>query len=507
MIAIYARQSVDKKDSISIESQIETCKRKVLPEEDDQVKVYSDKGFSGKSTNRPDFQAMIEDIQQGLIDKIIVYKVDRISRSLLDFLTMQEDFRKYGVEFISCSEDFDTSTSTGKLMMNMLMMFAEMERESIQKRITDNYYSRGERGFYLGGYAPYGYKKIDTSLDGKKTYTFEIINEEAEIVQGIYEDYAYNHRSLNDIARTLNNKSIKTKRNQHWSMQAVSRILHNPIYVKANADIYTYLKSNGATMNNDVEEYNGIHGCYVYGNAQQRKAKFTSLENDYVTLGLHDGFIDANLWLLVQQKFRQQRVNGNLGSGKLSWAQGLVKCKHCGYSCYVKKYQNTNRGKVFKYFYCRGKRNDVCAGSRKMVRVEVIEDILESSILNRIKNSQYIESNDESDHDIILNALKIELTRIESQIDSLVSQIGQASETTMKYINIELEKLDQERDSINLQISDHQLKKSRLSQAFDFDDIIENWNEFDIEKKSSVAKSLIDSVELDGEEINIRMLV
>ena len=133
---IYTRQSVDKKDSISIETQVDVCKKKTLGNE---VMIFSDKGFSGKSTDRPEFQRMMKEIRKGRATKIIVYKLDRISRSLIDFLNMRQEFAKYNVELVSCMEDFDTSTSIGKLLINILMMFAEMERESIQKRIKDNY--------------------------------------------------------------------------------------------------------------------------------------------------------------------------------------------------------------------------------------------------------------------------------------------------------------------------------------------------------------------------------
>ena len=96
MIGIYVRQSVDKKDSISIESQIEACKRKLMPEEELLSEIFSDKGYSGKSTvNRPEFQRMMGLVRKGEITKIIVYKVDRISRSMLDFLKMKEEFDKF----------------------------------------------------------------------------------------------------------------------------------------------------------------------------------------------------------------------------------------------------------------------------------------------------------------------------------------------------------------------------------------------------------------------------
>ena len=116
--AIYARQSVDKKDSISIESQIEFCKYEL---KGGNCKEYTDKGYSGKNTDRPKFQELVRDIKRGLIAKVVVYKLDRISRSILDFANMMELFQQYNVEFVSSTEKFDTSTPMGRAKCNSLL--------------------------------------------------------------------------------------------------------------------------------------------------------------------------------------------------------------------------------------------------------------------------------------------------------------------------------------------------------------------------------------------------
>ena len=121
--AIYARQSVDKKDSISIESQIEFCKYEL---KGGNCKEYTDKGYSGKNTDRPKFQELVRDIKRGLIAKVVVYKLDRISRSILDFANMMELFQQYNVEFVSSTEKFDTSTPMGRAMLNICIVFAQL---------------------------------------------------------------------------------------------------------------------------------------------------------------------------------------------------------------------------------------------------------------------------------------------------------------------------------------------------------------------------------------------
>ena len=108
--AVYARQSIDKADSISIESQIESCKYEL---KGGSYQEYRDKGFSGKNIDRPDFQRLLRDIEAGLVARVVVYKLDRISRSILDFAKMMEMFQRHNVEFVSSTEKFDTSHRWG----------------------------------------------------------------------------------------------------------------------------------------------------------------------------------------------------------------------------------------------------------------------------------------------------------------------------------------------------------------------------------------------------------
>ena len=121
------RQSIEKKDSISVESQLEYCRYETHGE---SCIEYTDRGFSGKDTNRPGFENMMNDIRAGKIKRVIVYKLDRISRSILDFANMMEIFQKYHVEFVSSTEKFDTSTPIGRAMLNICIVFAQLERET-----------------------------------------------------------------------------------------------------------------------------------------------------------------------------------------------------------------------------------------------------------------------------------------------------------------------------------------------------------------------------------------
>ncbi|HEX3027705.1 MAG TPA: recombinase family protein, partial [Clostridia bacterium] len=119
--AIYARQSIDKKDSISVESQIEFCRRECAG----LYEIYEDRGFSGKNINRPAFERLMRDVEAGRVSKLVCYRLDRISRSILDFGSIWETLSCAGVEFVSVNEKFDTSTPGGRAMLYIIMVFAQ----------------------------------------------------------------------------------------------------------------------------------------------------------------------------------------------------------------------------------------------------------------------------------------------------------------------------------------------------------------------------------------------
>ena len=207
--AIYARQSVDKKDSISIESQIEFCKYEL---KGGNCKEYRDKGYSGKNTERPEFQQLMRDIESGLVRKVVVYKLDRISRSILDFAKMMDFFQKYEVEFVSSTEKFDTSTPMGRAMLNICIVFAQLERETIQKRVQDAWHSRCQRGFKMGGKTPYGFRTEPHVMDGIRTKKLVVEPTEAAFVRQMFEMYADPQVSLHDITRKLTADGMRTNR-------------------------------------------------------------------------------------------------------------------------------------------------------------------------------------------------------------------------------------------------------------------------------------------------------
>ena len=328
MNAIYARQSVDRADSISIESQIEFCQYEMRGE---QYKVYTDRGYSGKNTDRPAFAEMMNDIENGVIGKVVVYKLDRISRSILDFSNMMEQFGTHKVEFVSTTEKFDTSSPMGRAMLNICIVFAQLERETIQKRVADAYYSRSQKSFYMGGRVPYGFRLIPTTIDGVKTSMYEINTEEAEQVRLIYELYSKPECSYGDIIRYFQSHGI-LKNGKPWGRTRLADVLRNPIYVRSDLSVYEFYQNQGAIMANDPADFIGTNGCYYYKGKDSTGRKQMNLEGNHLVLAPHEGIIPADLWLKCRAKCLEAQQIKPYQKAKNTWLAGKIKCGVCGYA-------------------------------------------------------------------------------------------------------------------------------------------------------------------------------
>jgi len=163
---------------------------------------YDDGGYSGGSTDRPDLQRLLEDIRARRIDVIVVYKVDRLTRSLADFAKLVELFDAHGVSFVSVTQQFNTTSSMGRLTLNVLLSFAQFEREVTSERIRDKIAASKRKGLWVGDNLPLGYEMKDGKI--------AIVEEEAELVRSIYGRYL-ELGSVNELLRDLKERNIRTK--------------------------------------------------------------------------------------------------------------------------------------------------------------------------------------------------------------------------------------------------------------------------------------------------------
>ncbi|MDP2922187.1 MAG: recombinase family protein [Candidatus Omnitrophota bacterium] len=184
--------------------------------------MYTDAGFSGANLERPALQEMMRDMQENKINVVIVYKIDRLTRSPKDFYVLMEVFEQYKVDFISITERFDTSTPSGRLLRNIMLTFAQFERELTSERTKDKLLERAQKGMWNGGSVPFGYKVVDKRLVPDE--------QKSQKLQKIFAIFAETG-SLAKTYQLLKEKRIFNNKNLPFSKAHLQSILRNPIYI------------------------------------------------------------------------------------------------------------------------------------------------------------------------------------------------------------------------------------------------------------------------------------
>jgi site-specific DNA recombinase len=274
---------------------------------------YDDGGFSGGTLERPALQRLLEDAEAGRVDCIVVYKIDRLSRSLLDFAKLMETFERHNVSFVSVTQRFDTSNSMGRLMLNILLSFAQFEREIIGERIRDKVAATRKKGKYTGGPPVLGYD-VD-----RKQKRLVVNPEEVALVQRIFSNFVETG-STTTLAQQLNEdglttKSWTTKDGRHrpgkpWDKVLLYRVLNNPLYL---------------------------------GEVTYKGERYP---------GEHEPIIARELWDRARSILaHNSRVRGARTRTRTpALLRGLIRCAHCG--CSMVPSFTKRRGKTYRYYVC-----------------------------------------------------------------------------------------------------------------------------------------------------------
>lgn len=496
---IYARQSVDKEDSISIESQIDLCKRESSSKD---IKVFKDKGYSGKNTDRPDFQEMMAQIRHGGVSRVIVYRLDRISRSVLDFAGLINEFQKYGVEFVSITERFDTSTPIGKAMLMIVMIFAQLERETIQQRVIDAYRSRSRKGFYMGGRIPYGFTLKNTVIDGIKTSMYEPIQEQIQIVQLIYSLYEEPQTSLSDVMRYLYEHNIRSNNGQPFSRMRLRDILINPIYVKADDTVYEFFQSQGAEIVNDISQFIGTNGAYLYTGDKAAKRKAISIDGHVLVIAPHEGCVASDIWLRCRRKCLNVKQIAKPVKAVNTWLAGKIKCRKCGYALSLRNYAR-KRSEDARYYVCARKYIAMDCEGVGAVQAEKIEDIVLLEMRRKLSEFGELKMHEKPESTLQLTKLKVRVEQIDREIDDLVNKISSANKTTMEYINKRIETLDDEKMTLKKEIAEISADIYGKKDVGVIKNYMDMWDKLSIADKITVVDTLIEHIRVDQENVEI----
>lgn len=471
-IAIYSRKSRETDTGDSIENQIvlckEYCSRNYIGEEI-EYSVYEDEGFSGGNTNRPKFQELMKDIKDKKINKLICYRLDRISRNVADFSSTLELLQSNNCDFISIKEQFDTSTPMGRAMIYIASVFAQLERETIAERVRDNMIQMAKNGQWLGGTPPIGFdveriKYLDEGLKERTMCKLIPIDEELEKIQYIYNIYL-KERSISKVVNSLLIQGIKSKSGKTLQSISVIRILRNPMYVKSSPEVHKYLTEREINVYGSP---NG-NGYITYGKSKSGTVRVKNDKDKWIyAVSRHEGIIDSDTWLEVQRildsnKDKQFKRTGT-GTNNPALLSGLFKCSKCGSNMVVRKSAD-------RYYYiCSGKINKIenlC--DCKNVRVDELDSLVISTLNTYSKDlliaelPNVIKLNDTESLNNNSANIEKELKSKKEMLSSLIKRIALAPDDSVaQALMDEVAKYNKEIDSLQNslnEISDNSERK------------------------------------------------
>lgn len=443
--AIYVRVSTDMQvEGYSIDAQIELVKAYCKSKEWDDYKIYIDPGFSGKDLNRPKIQELIEDVKNGLIDCVLVYKLDRISRSQKDTLYLIEEvFNKYDCGFISIRESFDTTTPFGKAMIGILSVFAQLERETILERTRLGLKKRAEDGLWKGGgKAPFVY-------DYDKNVGMLVVNEERK-----------------KIFDTM--KSLRLQGYSYPQLESLTGIDESMIQSILNC------RTNLGLITYKGEEYPGQH-----------EAVITQEEYD-------------SLMEVEKNRSKSQGSKHYLLSGKLY-------CSHCGAKYRYQKWgqriicycysQQKSKPKLIKDANCKNKRLD---------SFEIEDSFLESLFELGLNETKFNEAFNLTQIDT-KKELESRIVKIDNKIENLVAFISEekipeavsVAENQISELVNEKKTVKQKLDSIK--------KEQKFNATFEqIHNLRLIWNYMSFEEQRGIIEHLVDKIMIDNNTLKIK---
>ncbi len=477
---------MERENSISCETQLEYCKAAIKPHErDEQVLIFVDNGFSGGNTDREGFQSMMRLVRQNRVSKVVVYKLDRISRSLADFVNILQEFKTHQVKFVSSQESFDTDSPYGELIVKILMVFAEFERASAISRVTQAYAHRSELGLYMGGRRPYGFELVPAVLHNVKTKVLSPLPEEARQIRLLFALYARECGSLGQLRDRLLEQNERPMDGSAWTTAKLSTILRNPIYVGADADVYDYFERRGVRIVGELARFTGEFGAQLYGH---------SGSDSWLVLLTHRGLVDSATWLQCQRKLdRNRKLTASCGN-PTSWLAGLVYCEQCGSVMTTVKGRPDRNGEQRRYFCCTGKTNKkICNGPETSVYIGDLEQFIQKCVSEKLSAAGNCTSRPEG-ASAERNRLKLRLKAIEQaerQLLDCLSKDGMG-EDLLRLTNARAAELWQEREAVT-----RKLEALKQPDSHDYTpDLSVLWNAAEYRRRKAAAALLMQRISI-----------
>ena len=481
--AIYCRVSTDAqldKEFNSLEAQRETCENYIASYSNDGwsslPEQYSDAGISGATVHRPSLQRLLRDIEDGTVNVVVVYKYDRLSRSMLDFLKLLDLFKRHGVSFVSVSQRFDTSTPVGEMTLNMLLSFAQFERQIIAERTRDKVRAARRRGRWTGGRPVLGYDVVDSRLAVNK--------DEVPQVKAIFELYVETP-SLIAVVQELDRRGWRQKRwttktgnergGSPWNKSSLRTLLANPLYLGKQK-----------------------LGDETFG-------------------GEHKAIVTKKLFDHVQELMAGNRdtCGGTTLNGSGFLLRGLLRCSACDSA--MTPHGTKSRGRAYRYYTCVAAQKQ---GHATCPSKSISADKVEAFIVDQIRRiGADPQLQDETFRAAVgqvkaqrrgLRAerkrLERDLTTSRADVEHLVGAVSRVEGSAADAIAAELAKAQSHVQTVEARIHDINDELDALkAQDVDRDDLARALEEFDpiweallIPERERIMRLLVETIGYDG---------
>lgn len=517
-----------------MENQIEMCRQYIqskFPDDNAELFVYEDEGFSAKSMDRPQFQQMLRDIKNKKPDFVICYRLDRISRNVSDFSALVEDLNHREISLICIKEEFDTSKPMGKAMMYIASVFAQLERETIAERVRDNLMMLARTGRWLGGTTPTGYtseRRQEIILDGRIKTACRLKDnpEELRAVDMIYEKYLQ-LRSVSGVSKCLIREGVRSRNGKYYSLLGIKDILQNPVYCIADRDALAYFTEKGCDVCFDEKDCSDQYGLISYNKRDYKKkgAPRQTMDKWIIAVGRHKGRVSGKMWVAVQRSIEENTPCGKKPAkmhNDYSLLSGLIFCSACGGRMFAKQRSyKSHDGILFDYICqsklrgglglcnCRnlsGRQTDDLVCRHLMPFTE--EDPVIYRLLEEIK--ERLRGRDREDP---VEAIEMRMKKCSDEMDNLIKSLAASGleSALIRRVNARISELDRELSRLAGEGSrlreEARSKGDRELQITKSLSILsglkDKFHMLTIHEKRALVRLLVRKIVWDGEELHI----
>jgi Site-specific recombinases, DNA invertase Pin homologs len=500
----------------------------------EEIYEYEDEGFSGKNTQRPQYQRMMTDLRKNYYDYLICYKLDRLGRNLSDLVNIIDELNKLNTAFISIKERFDTSTPIGRAMMFFTGVLAQMEREQIAERVRDNMLILARSGRWLGGTTPLGFhsRKDETiSWNNKKktSYRLSINESEMKTVRFIFHEFL-EKQSLSQLNTYFAQNKIKTRKGKEYQISTIRDILTNPVYCTADRVSYEYFVQLGCRVCIDEDELDGVHGLISYGKTSSTKYKNEQKEPSewIISITRHKGIIRGVDWVKVQRILAINKKKGESFrkiQNPVSLLSGTLYCT-CGSPMRPKNYPaervDDKGNRTFAYICSQKEKSNSKNCSVSNVHGNTLDQLVCNEVLAYAKPDagillglQKLRDNFEINQKKYLDeiemlecALSEKKNRMEQLIISLSKSDG--NDTFLKYIEQQVNQLDRECRELEKKLCNTSKSEKRNEDKDQKENIEKQLSSFansftilSVLEKREYLRTILEKVVWDGENAHI----